>query len=169
MTRFALARHPEPMTTAAPSPRDARPEDIEQLLPLWASLFDQGPPLLDTWVDHAKAWFGRSVDARETAVFPVIDIDGRIVACAIGTLETGVPNPQSPRGRAARLSNVVTLPEHRGRGFGTALVDVVIEWARSIDADRVDLSTTPQGQRIYERAGFRLTSAPRMKLPLEIS
>ena len=100
-------------------------------------------------------------------MFPVIAIDGRVVACAIGTLETGVPNPQSPRGRAARLSNVVTLPEHRGRGFGTALVDVVIEWARSIDADRVDLSATPQGQRIYERAGFRLTTALRMKLPLE--
>ena len=169
MTRFALARHPEPMTTAAPSPRDARPEDIEQLLPLWASLSDQEPPLLDSWVDHARAWFVRTVDAREAAAFPVIDIDGRIVACAIGTLETGVPNPQSPRGRAARLSNVVTLPEHRGRGFGTALVNVVIEWARGIDADRVDLSTTPLGQRIYERAGFRLTSAPRMKLPLEIS
>lgn len=167
MTRFALPRHPEPMTAAAPLPRDARPEDIEQLLPLWASLFDQEPPLLDTWVDHARAWFGMTVGARETAAFPVIDIDGRVVACAIGTLETGAPNPHSPRGRTARLSNVVTLPEHRGRGFGTALVDAVIEWARRIDADRVDLSATSQGQRIYERAGFRLTSAPRMKLPLQ--
>ena len=154
------------MTAAAPSSREARPEDIDQLLPLWASLFEESSKL-DTWVEHARAWFGRAVVARETTVFPVIEIDGRIVACAIGTLETGVPNPQSPRGRAARLSNVVTLPEHQGQGFGTALVDVVIEWARSIDADRVDLSATPQGQRIYERAGFRLTTALRMKLPLK--
>ena len=157
------------MTNAAQPPRNARPEDVEQLLPLWASLFGEEPPLLDAWVEHARAWFGRTVGARETAVFPVIDIDGCIVACAIGTLETGVPNPQSPRGRAARLSNVVTLPEYRGQGFGSALVDVVIDWARSIDADRVDLSATAPGQRIYERAGFRLTSAPRMKLPLENS
>ena len=97
---------------------------------------------------------------RETTVFPVIEIDGRIVACAIGTLETGVPNPQSPRGRAARLSNVVTLPEHQGQGFGTALVDVVIEWARSIDADRVDLSATPQGQRIYGSARLPADDSP---------
>jgi hypothetical protein len=42
----------------------------------------------------------------------------------------------------------------------------VIAWGRSIDADRVDLSATPDGQRIYERAGFTLTRAPRMKLVL---
>jgi len=33
-------------------------------------------------------------------------------------------------------------------------------------ADRVDLSATPAGQRIYEKLGFRVTSAPRMKLVL---
>jgi len=65
-----------------------------------------------------------------------------------------------------RLANVITLPEHRGRGYGTLLVRDVIEWARSIHADRVDLSATPAGQRIYENAGFDLTKAPRMKLVL---
>jgi hypothetical protein len=38
--------------------------------------------------------------------------------------------------------------------------------ARSIDADRVDLSATSEGQRLDERLGFVLTSAPRMKLVL---
>jgi hypothetical protein len=42
----------------------------------------------------------------------------------------------------------------------------VARWARSINADRVDLSATPEGQRIYLKAGFVLTSAPRMKLVL---
>jgi GNAT superfamily N-acetyltransferase len=58
------------------------------------------------------------------------------------------------------------MPEHRGRGYGTLLVRDVVEWARSIDADRVDLSATPDGQRIYEQVGFNLTEAPRMKLIL---
>lgn len=97
---------------------------------------------------------------------PVIDIDGQIVATAIGTLELGVPNPQCPQGRTVRLANVVTLPEHRGIGYGAKLVDDVIQWAKSIHADRIDLSATPEGQRIYRRAGFVLTSAPRMKLVL---
>ena len=65
-----------------------------------------------------------------------------------------------------RLANVITTPDHRGNGHGTRLVHDVIEGARSIDADRVDLSATPDGQPTYETAGFILTSAPRMKLGL---
>jgi GNAT superfamily N-acetyltransferase len=65
-----------------------------------------------------------------------------------------------------RLANVITAPAHRGGGHGTLLVQDVIEWARSIDADRVDLSASPDGQRLYERAGFEPTNAPRMKLVL---
>lgn len=46
------------------------------------------------------------------------------------------------------------------------LVLDVVAWARSIAADRVDLSATPAGQHLYEKLGFTLTSAPRMKLVL---
>lgn len=67
-------------------------------------------------------------------------------------------NPQAPRGRTVRLADVITTTEHRGHGFGTLLVRDVIEWARSIEADRVDLSATPDGQRIYEQAGFVMSA-----------
>ena len=93
-------------------------------------------------------------------------LDGELVATAIGTLEIGVPSPQCTRGRTVRLANVITLPGHRGQGHGTMLVLDVVAWARSIAADRVDLSATPAGQRVYEKLGFTVTSAPRMKLVL---
>jgi ribosomal protein S18 acetylase RimI-like enzyme len=147
--------------------RAATFDDCPQLLLLWALLFDevdlgQRAP----WRSQARRWFARFVSDSGNARFPVIEVDGGIVATAIGTLELGVPNPQCPRGRTIRLANVITAPEHRGNGYGTRLVDDVIEWARSIDGDRVDLSATPDGQRIYEKAGFIFTSAPRMKLVL---
>ena len=147
--------------------RAATASDAAQMLVLWALVFneDDTDPLT-TWKQHAQKWFTRFVEDRTTASFPVIEVDGDVVATAIGTLELGVPNPQCPRGRTVRLANVITVPEHRGRGYGTLLVRDVIEWARSIDADRVDLSATPDGQRIYEKAGFSLTKAPRMKLVL---
>ena len=145
--------------------RVATAADTAALLPLWALVFNEGHTVT-TWKEHARGWFTRFVEERTTAHFPVIEVDGDVVATAIGTLELGVPNPQCPRGRTVRLANVITLPEHRGKGFGTLLVRDVIEWARSIDADRVDLSATPDGQRIYERVGFNLTRAPRMKLVL---
>jgi GNAT superfamily N-acetyltransferase len=147
--------------------RTATLDDGPQLLRLWALLFDQDDRASDEpWRGHALNWFADFVDHPSTARFPVVDIDGQIVATAIGTLELGVPNPQCPQGRTVRLANVATLPGSRGAGYGTRVVNDITEWARSINADRVDLSATPEGQKIYKRAGFVLASAPRMKLVL---
>ena len=154
-------------TPATDRIRTATAADAAQLLILWALMFDEddtGPAT--TWKQHALEWFTRLVEDRTTARFPVVEVDGDVVATAIGTLELGVPNPQCLRGRTVRLANVITLPQHRGRGYGTLLVRDVIDWARSIDADRVDLSATPDGLRLYRRVGFTLTTAPRMKLVL---
>lgn len=148
------------------SVRSASIEDTAQLLSLWALLFDEDVEDRPSWRGHARQWFSEVVADREVACLPVILVDGVLVATAIGTLELGVPNPHCPRGRTVRLANVVTVPDHRGHGYGTRLVEHVVAWARSIGADRVDLSATADGQQIYERAGFVLTSAPRMKLIL---
>jgi GNAT superfamily N-acetyltransferase len=147
--------------------RAATAADASHLIRLWALVFGGDESVTATrWKLHAQKWFSHVVDDRSTAHFPVIEVDGGIVSTAIGTLELGVPNPQCPRGRTVRLANVFTLPEHRGNGFATLLVRDVIEWARAIDADRVDLSATPGGQHIYEKLGFDLATAPRMKLVL---
>jgi ribosomal protein S18 acetylase RimI-like enzyme len=159
-------QHDDMSTPAMDRIRAATAADVAQLLLLWALVFDEDDAAPVTWRQHAQEWFTCLVEDRTTARFPVIDVDGDVVATAIGTLELGVPNPQCPRGRTVRLANVITLPEHRGRGYGTLLVRDVIGWARSIEADRVDLSATPDGQRIYEKVGFNLTKAPRMKLVL---
>jgi len=147
--------------------RAATLDDGGQLLSLWDLLFDQDDGgEHQPWRSHAQAWFERSLGDPSAAHVPVVERDGLVVAAAIGTLELGVPNPLCPRGRTVRLANVITLPAHRGRGRASLLVRDVVEWARGVDADRVDLSATPEGRRVYERAGFVLTSAPRMKLVL---
>lgn len=145
--------------------RAATAHDCVELLGLWALLFDEGNTTPEVpWRGHAAEWFTGVVDDPSNARFPVIEVDGAIVATAIGTLELGVPNPQCIKGRTVRLANVITLAEHRARGHGTTLVLDVLDWARAVDADRVDLSATPEGQRLYEKLGFTMTSAPRMKL-----
>ena len=152
-------------TSPTPVLRDAVLRDEAQLLDLWGLLFDDDAD--GAWRANASEWFRRTVHEASSACFPVIEIDGQqVVATAIGTLEVGVPNPLCPRGRTVRLANVITLPAYRGLGHGTSLVHHVVSWARSIDADRVDLSATAAGQRIYAQAGFVLTSGPRMKLHL---
>jgi GNAT superfamily N-acetyltransferase len=155
------------MNSSRSSLRVAIANDGPQLLRLWGLLFDQEEAAADEpWRSHAQEWFARYVGDFSAARFPVVDVGGEIVATAIGTLELGAPNPLCPHGRTVRLANVITRPEHRGYGYGTLLVRDVIGWARSIDADRVDLSATKEGHGLYDKAGFVLTSAPRMKLVL---
>lgn len=147
--------------------RTAIAADSFQLLGLWALVFDESATAPERpWRGYAREWLARCLDDRGNVRFSVIEVDGKLVATAIGTLELGVPNPHCVHGRTVRLANVVTLLEHRGQGHGTTLVLDVVSWARSIAADRVDLSATPSGRRIYERLGFMVTSAPRMKLVL---
>ena len=130
-------------------------------------MFDQDVATVDgSWKVQAREWFDHFVDDASGARFAVVEVDGEVVAAAIGTLDIGAPNPHCPRGRTVRLANVITLPKYRRRGYGTRLVLDVVDWARSIEADRVDLSATPEGQGLYEKVGFALTSAPRMKLVL---
>lgn len=155
------------MTTPGGRLRIATAGDGLKLLSLWARLFDENDSATNhPWKIHANEWFARFVDDASTARFPVIEVGADIVATAIGTLEVGVPTPYCLKGRTVRLANVITVPEHRGRGYGTSLVLDVINWAKLIDADRVGLSATPAGQRIYENVGFVMTTAPRMKLVL---
>jgi ribosomal protein S18 acetylase RimI-like enzyme len=164
---FGLCKHGEVTQISPGRLRTAKAEDGAQLLRLWALLFDEdGTTSEEPWKGHAREWFTRYVDDTRNARFPAIEVDGELVATAVGTLEVGVPNPQCVQGRIVRLANVIALPEHRGQGHGTILVLDVVAWARSIAADRVDLSATPGGQRLYEKIGFTVTSAPRMKLVL---
>jgi hypothetical protein len=103
--------------------RRARLDDAEQLLTLWHLLFDEmDPPHATAWKEHARDWYTSHVDDGTSVRLPVIDVQGSIVATAIGTVELGVPNPQCPRGRAVRLANVIALPAHRGRVYARELI-----------------------------------------------
>lgn len=148
--------------------RAARAEDVNQLLTLWELLYDESgiDPAAALWKLNARTWFAESIDNPTSARIPVIVLGEEVVAAAIGTVECGVPNPHCPRGRSVRVANVITLPQHRGQGYASTLLRDVIAWARTVQADRVDLSATRQGQQLYARLGFTTTSAPRMKFIL---
>jgi GNAT superfamily N-acetyltransferase len=146
--------------------RTATLDDVDAIQALWKLLYDEMDAPASDWAENSKDWLAAQLGEADGSRIAVIEIDGKIVATAVGTVELGVPNPHSPKGRGVRLANVITLPEFRGRGYGSAVTHDVIDWARSLDADRIDLSATPDGQHIYEQLGFVRTSAPRMKLVL---
>lgn len=74
----------------------------------------------------------------------VIEVDGRLVAFAIGN---------------ARIGNIWALfvhPDFERRGFGKRLLDVAVEWLWSESVERLWLTTAPatRAQGFYESAGW---------------
>lgn len=60
--------------------------------------------------------------------------------------------------RVAVLESMYVVEGHRGRGIGTELVRVFVEWAADEGAERVSVTAyaaNGRAKRFYERLGFR--------------
>lgn len=61
----------------------------------------------------------------------------------------------------AQITNIAILPEHRGKGYGEALLRYVMEFCKEKKTDHLSLevrvSNTP-AQSLYEKLGFRPAS-----------
>ena len=57
--------------------------------------------------------------------------------------------------RFAWIGMVLVDPEHRGRGFGTTLLERAIDYLDELNLSALKLDATPQGKPLYEKLGFR--------------
>jgi ribosomal protein S18 acetylase RimI-like enzyme len=57
-----------------------------------------------------------------------------------------------------RVRGMATIPEHRGRGAGAAILDQLVDHARAHGATRVWCNARTPALGLYERAGFRRES-----------
>jgi GNAT superfamily N-acetyltransferase len=75
----------------------------------------------------------------------VIEVDGHVVAFAVGNRTTG------------HAWALFVDPAHERRGYGRQLHDEMIEWLRSQGVARLWLTTEPgtRAERFYEKAGWR--------------
>ena len=82
------------------------------------------------------------------------EIDGHPVATAALMWFPHPPSLVDPGGREAYALNVYTRPEARRMGLARALMDRLVEEARSAGVHRIWLRTSPQGRPLYEGMGF---------------
>lgn len=99
----------------------------------------------DEWADRAR----RSASGSERALFFALDRESIV----------GLAGGYRPDGTAAdvELISMWTDPSARRSGVGRRLVDAVIEWSRSVGAERVDLWVTKgndPAEDLYRAMGF---------------
>ncbi|SBV25042.1 Acetyltransferase (GNAT) family protein [Micromonospora krabiensis] len=77
-----------------------------------------------------------------------------IVGMAWVALLPRAPRPGATGRLSADLQSVFVLPEHRGHGIGSALVEAASEHATRLGASRVTVHSGRRAVPVYERLGF---------------
>ena len=146
--------------------------DIPALEPLWVAVHHrhaESMPELAPYVSDAETWAERralyeTLLGRPDTVLLIARLDGALIGYALSHVldlaDTWIPDTWRTGARIAELESLSVLPEHRGAGVGTALLDAVErEWAALGVADAiVGLLPGNEGAlRMYARRGFRPT------------
>ena len=87
-------------------------------------------------------------------------LDQNLISTASLYSVPGIPRPWKMDNKLGYLTNVYTVPEHRGKGIGTALARKVIGWARSHDLELVLVWPSEASLSFYGRLGFLNENQP---------
>jgi len=147
--------------------RLATAADVGRVVDLREGMFrDMGVDCSDdAWKGPCRDWYAARIDDPAHRIV-VVEEAGRVVACVIGSLRDSAPVPGLAGHGDVLVSTVSTDPDARGRGHARAALEQVLAWARAAGVARAELMTSPDGRRLYEALGFRVTEFPAMRTPL---
>lgn len=112
---------------------------------------DADPAEFDSFVEALGSWW-EAHQATHSAF--IAQIEDATVGAAWVALLPRVPSPGASNRLSADIQSVFVMPEHRGRGVGTALVDAATAHAHSAGASRVTVHSSERAVPVYRRLGF---------------
>lgn len=78
-----------------------------------------------------------------------------IVSCVFLLVTEKPANPDFLNGKTGSLLNVYTKPEHRHNGYAKKLLEMMLDDARAMCLDFVELKATDDGYGLYKKVGFK--------------
>jgi GNAT superfamily N-acetyltransferase len=143
---------------ASISIRRAALDDLDVLVQLRLAMLDElNPPDPKTSVQKLAAanrrYFAQKLPDGEYVGW-IAEADGQIAGAAGLILFERPPMAWNLSGVEAYVLNVYTVPAWRGHGIASQLIEAIIAYARTTPIRRLWLHASPDGARIYQRAGF---------------
>jgi GNAT superfamily N-acetyltransferase len=130
--------------------READHKDLVALLSLYTQLHDNPMPEINDAL--ASLWHRILSDANHHII--VLTIDGVIVSSCVLVIIPNLTHSQRPY---ALIENVITDPNHRSKGYATAVLNHARDLALRENCYKIMLLTgskLPNTLRFYERAGY---------------
>ncbi len=148
---------------AEPVVRLAQLGDIDALVRMRADFtFEHFEPAFATnpgYEEECRVFLEDAIAGERWQIW-VAELDGAVVSHAFVALVDKVPRPIYTSRRIAYLTNVYTLPEHRNRGIGAAVLRRAQEAARDADVELIIVWPSEESIDFYERAGFERPDEP---------
>ena len=113
---------------------------------------------IEGFTTDLKAWWRRHHDSH--VAFLAITADARTVGMAWLALLSRTPRPGRVDRLSADIQTVFVLPEHRGTGVGSRLIEAAIDHGRQLGVDRITVNSGRRATPLYERLGF--SSSPQL-------
>jgi ribosomal protein S18 acetylase RimI-like enzyme len=147
-------------------------EDLDRLEPLWVSVHHrhaESMPELAPYVDDTTTWAARrtlyaELLAKPDTVLLLATAGEELVAYGLAHVmsagETWAADTWVTGPRIGEIESLAVLPEHRGRGLGSELLDRMEHELRDQGVTDLVLGVLPGNLgavRLYERRGYRPT------------
>ncbi|MBQ1044715.1 GNAT family N-acetyltransferase [Micromonospora sp. C72] len=131
-------------------------DDVPELarLLLWLDSLHEAPaqPSIDAFTAELARWWEAHQDSHLAFVARLRRPE--IVGMAWVALVPRVPRPGATRRLSADIQSVFVLPDQRGRGIGSALVEAAAGRATHLGSLRVTVHSGRRAVPVYERLGF---------------
>jgi ribosomal protein S18 acetylase RimI-like enzyme len=147
-------------------------DDIDSLEPLWVAVHhahQAAMPELAPYVDDEETWrehrplYVELFERPDTFLF-LARVDGELIGYALGCVapasEGFAADTWRVGDRIGELESLSVLPEHRGEGIGSQLLDKVDEAFDKLGIDDVVIGALPGNTgalKLYESRGFKPT------------
>lgn len=137
---------------------NANMNDIDELVRLRLAFITEDAGALSSRQEQCieeqlRDYFNRKL-GKELIAFVARD-EVHIVAVAYLLLMEMPANARLLNGLYGEVLNVYTLPEYRGKGLCTTLMQQLIEYGKKCGLGCIDLSATENGYPIYIKLGFK--------------
>lgn len=138
--------------------RKINKEDNPEVAQLIRAVFDEldipkvGTAYEDPYLDLMYQEYN-----KPKSVYYVVENNGRIVGVA------GIAPLENEADSICELQKMYFLPETRGIGIGTEMMEVCIQSARNFGFEKCYLETMPfmlDAQKLYKKTGFEYISGP---------
>ena len=127
-------------------------EHLARLLWLNAAPDEQAKQSVESFATDLAAWWTEQGDSHLAFVARLSESE--VVGMAWLALVPRAPRPGNTSRRSADIQSVFVVPEQRGNGIGSALVQAASDHAFRLGASRVTVHSGRKAVPVYERLGF---------------